>query len=159
MAMTRLGLHQGLNLQDASGVFERALAAAATEDQRGDLRWGQIMLDGVRGRSGRRPAGLPAILGKAPNSGPILDYLFADADSADWDKAGAVLLRQIGSRRVDQCCIPRFAAGEYALATNRLDLAQRAATDLRAYHGPSLDADSAFSTAVSDETMGASASE
>jgi hypothetical protein len=94
---------------------------------------------------------LPAILGKAPNSGPILDYLFADADSADWDKAGAVLLRQIGSRRVDQCCIPRFAAGEYALATNRLDLAQRAATDLRAYHGPSLDADSAFSTAVSDQ--------
>jgi tetratricopeptide (TPR) repeat protein len=150
-AMIRLALHQGLSLQDADGVLERELTAAATEDQRAGIRWGQMMLDGIRGRSGQRPRGLPAVVFKAPDSGPILNFLFTDGDSAGWDKAGAALLRQIGSRRVDQCCIPRFAAGEYALATNRLDLAERAATDLRAYHGAALDADSALATPISHQ--------
>jgi len=149
--MLRLGLHEGLDLEDAKEVLEHALTVAATEDQRSGLRWEQILLDQIRGRSSPRPGGLPAILEKAPNSGPILDFLFTDADSSGWDRAGTVLLRQIGSQRSDWCCIPRFAGGEYALATSRLDLAERAARDLRSYHGPALDTDSALATLLSDQ--------
>ena len=64
------------------------------------------------------------------STGPIFDFLFADLDSTGWDSAGAALTRQIGSNRVDECCIPRFGAGEYALETGRLALAERAAQDL-----------------------------
>jgi len=148
-AMIRLGLHQGLDLRDVSGVLERALAAAATEEQRGSIRWDQGMLDDIRGRPRHQPTGLPVLTSSAYLSGPILQALFADGDSIGWDSGGAALLRQIGSRRADECCIPRFAAGQYALATNRLDLAKRAATDLLTYHGPAADADSATATPIS----------
>jgi hypothetical protein len=59
-------------------------------------------------------------------------------------------MRQLESQRVEQCCTSLFGAGEYALATNRLDLAERAAADLRRYHGPSADMDA--DTARGSET-------
>jgi hypothetical protein len=80
---------------------------------------------------------------------PVFSTLFMEGDSTDWDSVRPELLKQIGSQRADACCIPRFGAGEYALATNRLELAERAATDLRTYHGAALDADSAFATPIS----------
>jgi hypothetical protein len=150
VAMMQLGLHQGLDLRDVDGVLDRALAAAATEAQRGAIRWNQGMLAAIRGRSTQRPTGLPVAPVSAQLGGPILGLLFADGDSAGFGPAGAALVRQIGSHRPDECCIPRFAAGQYALATNRLDLAERAAADLLTYHGPSSDDDSAGATVISN---------
>ncbi|MGH7514898.1 MAG: protein kinase domain-containing protein, partial [Gemmatimonadales bacterium] len=155
--MIRLGLHQGLDLRDVDGVLGRGLAAAATENQRASIRWNQYMLRSIRGapeksapdRSTRGPVTFPVM--PPTDASPIFNFLFADLDSIGWDSAGAALTRQIGSQRADECCIPRFAAGEYALATNRLALAERAARDLRTYHGPSLDADSTFTTRVSHQ--------
>jgi serine/threonine-protein kinase len=147
--MIRLGLHQGLNLRDAEGVLDRALAAAATEDQRASIRWNQGTLDAIRGRRSRPATGLPVHPRAADLAGPIFSVLFDEGDSTGWDSDGAKLLSQIGSRRPEECCIPRFGAGEYALATNRLDLAERAASDLRAFHGAASDSDSAFATPTS----------
>jgi hypothetical protein len=155
--MMRLGLHQGLDLRDADGVLDRALAAAATENQRASIRWDQHMLRSIRGAPRKdAPDGStrgPETFRVMPptDASPIFNFLFSDLDSTGWDSAGAALTRQIGSQSVDECCIPRFAAGEYALATNRLALAERAARDLRTYHGPSLDADSTFSTRVTHQ--------
>ena len=149
--MIRLGLNEGLDLRDVSGVLERALAAAATEAQRGDIRWDQNMLDALRGGSGHQPIGLPVLASAAHLSDPILHSLFSDGDSTGWNTKGTALLGQLGSRRADECCIPRFVAGQFALATNQLDLAQRAATDLLTYHGPAPDADSATATLISHD--------
>jgi TolB-like protein len=158
-AMLRFGLNLGLDVRDAGAVLDRAAAAAATLGQRADLRWNQAILDGVRGRSDRSaagafnwgPSGLSVLPRQSDVARPILNFLFTDLDSTGWDSAGAVLLRQLGSRRTEQCCIQRFGAGEYALATDRLDLAERAAEDLRRYHGPSPDgeADTTLGTETS----------
>ena len=157
LEMIRLGLHQGLDLREVEGVLDRALAAAATQSQRAEIRWNQDQLLAIRGVSDKGP---PAGSSREPvtyiplpptSTGPIFDFLFADLDSTGWDSVGVALTRQIGSNRVDECCIPRFGAGEYALETGRLALAERAAKDLLTYHGPSLDADSAFSTRVAHQ--------
>jgi TolB-like protein len=148
-SMLRLGLHQGLSLRDVDGVLGRALAAAATERQRSNIRGNQGALEAIRGRPRPRREELPVLPRAGETAGPIFGALFDAGDSTGWDSSGAVLLREIGSRRADECCIPRFAAGEYALAKNRLDLAERAATDLRTYHGPSTDDDSATATPIS----------
>ena len=122
----------------------------------GQIRWNQDMLPRIRGASGKgAPGGSSQGAGdiryapdgrwsdfRLPVRRPRLDGLGqrgCRAHATDW----------IGARR--ECCIPRFAAGEYALATNRLALAERAAQDLLRYHGPSLDADSAFSTRVTHQ--------
>ena len=47
--MIRLGLHQGLDLREAEGVLHRALAAAATQSQRAEIRWNQDVLLAIRG--------------------------------------------------------------------------------------------------------------
>ena len=147
--MIRLGLHQGLDLRAADGILERALAAAATENQRASIRWNQGMLNGIRGRPRRPPTGLPVHPRSVELADPVFSALFGEGDSTDWDSVRPELLKQIGSPRVDECCIPRFGAGEYALAMNRLELAEQAATDLRTYHGAAPDADSAFATPMS----------
>jgi eukaryotic-like serine/threonine-protein kinase len=147
--MMRLGLHQGLDLRDAEGVLDRALAAAATENQRASIRWNQGMLEAIRGRPVGRQAGPPVFPRSADLADPVFSALFMEGDSTDWDSVRPELLKQIGSLRADACCIPHFGAGEYALATNRLELAERAATDLRTYHGAAPDADSAFATPIS----------
>jgi hypothetical protein len=147
--MMRLGLHQGLSLRDVDGVLRRALTAAATEQQRSSIRWNQWALEAIRGHPRPHREDLPVLPRSAEAARPILSVLFSEGDSAGWDSSGTVLLREIGSRRADQCCIPRFAGGEYALAINRLDLAERAATDLRTYHGRSADDDSATATPIS----------
>jgi TolB-like protein len=150
IAMMQLGLYQGLDLRDVDGVLDRALAAAATETQRREIRWNQGMLDQIRGRSNPRPVELHATTASARGGDPILGPLFADADSAGFGAAGTALVGRIGSRRADECCIPRFAAGQYALVMNRLDLADRATADLLTYHGPSSDdEDSASVTTIS----------
>jgi hypothetical protein len=142
-------------------VLDRSLAAAATLGQRADIRWNQVVLDGIRGRSDRGaasgyswgPSALSVLSQSSDFARPILNFLFTDLDSTGWARGGAELLRRLGSQRTDQCCIQRFGAGEYALTQNRLDLAERAAADLRRYHGPSPDgdADSALGTETSHE--------
>jgi len=146
--MIRLGLHQGLDLRDAEGVLDRALTAGATENQRASIRWNQGVLAAIRGRPRPRPTGLPVYRSDGL-ADPVFRALFLEGDSTDWDSVNPRLLKQIGSRRVEECCIPRFGAGEYALAMNRLQLAEQAATDLRTYHGAATDADSAFATPIS----------
>jgi eukaryotic-like serine/threonine-protein kinase len=160
-AMLRLGVQEGLDLRDARGVLERALAAAATNGQRAAIRWNLAIVNGIRGRSDTTagdpyswgPAGLSVLPRSKDFARPILNYLFTDLDSTGWASGGAALLRQIGTQRPEQCCISRFGAGEYALFTNRLDLAERAAADLRRYHGPSPDgeADTARGTETSHQ--------
>jgi tetratricopeptide (TPR) repeat protein len=146
-AMLRLGLQEGLDLRDARGVLERALGAAAINADRAGIRWNLAMLNGIRGRSDTTPgepywfgpAGLSVLPRSKDFARPILNFLFADLDSTGWARGGAALTRQLGSQRPAWCCLTRFAAGQYALTTNRLDLAERAAADLRTYHGPSPD--------------------
>jgi serine/threonine-protein kinase len=160
-AILRFGLNLGLDVRDAGAVLDRALPAAATLGQRADIRWNQVILDGIRGRSDRSavtgfnwgPSGLSVLSQSSDLARPILNFLFTDLDSTGWDSGGAALLRRLGSQRPDQCCIQRFGAGEYALAMNRPDLAERAAADLRRYHGPSPDAyaDGVLGTETSHE--------
>jgi hypothetical protein len=150
-AMVQLGLQQGLDLRDAPGVLERAIPHAATLNQRAGIRWTQAILNGIRGRSDSSagapyawgPAGLSTLPRSRDLSGPIFNFLFTDLDSAGWGRSGAELLRRLGSPHGDLCCLTLFAAGQYALATNRLDLAARAADDLRRFHGSFKDADRA----------------
>jgi hypothetical protein len=150
-AMLRLGIQQGFDLRDASGVLERALPGSATLNERAGIRWNQAILNGIRGRSDSspgapydwNPAGLSTLPRSRDPAAPILNFLFTDLDSAGWSRSGAALLRSLGSQSHDLCCLTRFAAGQYALATNRLDLAARAAADLRRFQGSFRDADQA----------------
>jgi hypothetical protein len=138
-------LDNPLDLRGTDEVYPRALARSATAGERAGVEdiWNHYEL--MRGRPSRAPrlSGSPELA--------VLDGLFADGDSARALAAAAILEAQVGRQ------LPagdgeqergRYAAGQYGVATGRIDLARRAIADLRAARA---NADSAWETNVPRE--------
>ncbi len=122
-------VHEGLGSSDLDLLLRQSLANAPTERQQGNLLQLQYNAAVVRGRAGALP--MPDFwLGAGRNASRVVQALFAGGDSAAAVEPAAALERQVGVPLGGDCCLDRFVAGEYALATGRLLVARRALADL-----------------------------
>jgi hypothetical protein len=60
----------------------------------------------------------------------VMHALFADGDPAAAVQPAAALEKAVGGPLGDNCCLDRFAAGEYALSAGQFPMARRALADL-----------------------------
>jgi eukaryotic-like serine/threonine-protein kinase len=122
-----------LNLAGTEAIYPRALAHRASGDDRARIEetWSRYEL--MRGHPGHEPPLVSSPV-TVRQTYAVLGALFADGDSARGRAAGDALERQLGrplpAGDHDQVSA-RFAAGQYAVATRRADLARQAITDLR----------------------------
>jgi serine/threonine-protein kinase len=132
--VTFYSLDTPLDLRGTEGIYPRALARSASADDRADIEqiWSRYEL--MRGHPSHEP---PLVDTPLPvrQTYAVLDALFADGDSARGRAAGEALQGQLGRPLPagdENQVSARFAAGQYAVATRRADLARRAIADLRA---------------------------
>jgi hypothetical protein len=126
-------LDLALNLAGTEAIYPRALAHRASTDDRARIEETWSCYELIRGHPSHEP---PLVDSPGPirQTYAVLNALFADGDSARGRAAGDVLEGQLGRPLPagDQLEVyARFAAGQYALATRRADLAGQAIADLR----------------------------
>ncbi len=123
-----------LDLRGTEAIYPRALARSATAADRGGVEhiWNRYEL--MRGR----PSRAPEVSDQSPSARlwyAVLDGLFAGADSARARTAAGTLEGRLGQplRAGDEDEVrARYAVGQYAVSTGRVELVRRAIADLRA---------------------------
>jgi len=123
-----------LDLTGTEAVYPRALGRAATRQDRENLQatWNRYELIQGRPRSAPPLPEKPA-LGAGRNATGVLDWIFADGDSAIAATAAKALKAQLGRplhAGEGNAVLDRYAAGQYALAEGRKDLVRQAISDL-----------------------------
>jgi hypothetical protein len=122
-----------LDLRGTDKLYPRALAAAASAQERTILEFQSNRHELIRGR----PSSAPPL----PTSLPLqlrlqlvlLDYLFADGDSVPAARAARLLEADLGTSlaAADEDAVgSRYAVGQYALRHGKPAIAHRAAGDL-----------------------------
>jgi tetratricopeptide (TPR) repeat protein len=131
--MIGTGLSMGLPLQEADPVLTRNRAHAVTVAEQGQLQRISHVYSLIAGQPSPATP-LPAAMPEPLRLG--LQYMegrLADADTAAAARAGDLLERTIGTplNPGEPAAVGRYAAGQRALDRGRLELAARAAADLR----------------------------
>jgi hypothetical protein len=126
-------VHDGVGSSDLDLLLRRSLADAATDQQQKNLLALQYNAAVMRGRSTGLP--LPEFWiqgdrGVFGGAAPVLQALFADGDPNVALEPAAELEREVGVPLAGNCCLDRFAAAEFALASGKLPTVRRALADL-----------------------------
>jgi serine/threonine-protein kinase len=141
--MMSIAIADGLPMQDVEPIFARNQARAVTLEDQGWIQriaHNYFLVSGRPSRAVPLPAIIPTPLRLAQQ---YMEGRLADGDTVLGAVAGATLERAIGTRLAtgEIPAAGRFAGGQRALDRGRLDLAQRAVTDLQSIRVP---ADSAW---------------
>jgi serine/threonine-protein kinase len=126
-------LDNALDLRGTEELYPRALASSATADERVGIEEIWYRYEVMRGRPGRAPR-LTSLPEGERWTAALLDGLFADGDTALMRAAATRLEPSVGRplpASDDVQIAGRFAVGHYAIETGRLEVARRAAVDLR----------------------------
>jgi TolB-like protein len=126
-------LANALDLRGTEEIYPRAHARSATADERQDIEHAWYNYELIRGRPGRAPQVTGASSSERLQA-EVLNALFANGDSARGVAAAKALEPRLGKPLAgfdpDEV-LARYAIGQYGVASGRLELARRAAADLR----------------------------
>jgi hypothetical protein len=136
-------LDNAVDLRGTEEIYPRAHARSATADERQDLERAWYNYELIRGRPSRAPQVSGASSSERLQT-ELLNALFANGDSARGVAAAKALEPRLGKPLTgldaDEV-LARYAIGQYGVTSGRLELARRAAADLRSVK---LNADSAW---------------